>query len=160
MLDEILKDAEGTGPMRGGNFLPYVDCCGKSFRECQCVQRGLRKAPGKLTFGWGYNVEDLGVPPDIAELLFQREKQKALDDLRENFPWWNDIDQVRKDAFADMRYNLGYDGFREWKQTLSYAERGDWKGCARQFKSNRKYFEQTKTRAERIAREIETGIAG
>lgn len=38
----------------GERLKPYMDCCGKSWRDCQCIDKG------KLTIGVGRNLADVG----------------------------------------------------------------------------------------------------
>jgi lysozyme len=132
----------------GDRQFPYDDATGKP-----------PVTKGKLTIGIGHNLTDLGISSSIRDQLFREDYYEALDDLEDNFPWFEDLDEARQLAMLDLRFNLGPRTFRTFKATLARVQARDWKGANRVFRGNRKYFQQTGDRAEWIARTLETGTA-
>lgn len=141
MARALTRKTEGTGPKKNGRYLPYVDTA------------------GKITIGVGRNLTDRGLSEDEVRYLHDNDLREAITDLTLHFPWWKILDDGRKLAFLDMRYNLGPTRFRTFKTTLGYAAKGAWTECARAFRQNRKYRSQIKGRFDAIARALETGTS-
>jgi lysozyme len=86
-------------------------------------QEGYSKMPyidtaGKLTIGWGRNLQDHGVSPDEAELMFQNDLKRATKDL-EQFSWYlNAPDNVKK-ALINMSFNLGLRHLLSFKKMIA-----------------------------------------
>lgn len=115
---------------------------------------GLRLKPyrctaGKLTIGYGRNLEDVGITQPEAELLLSNDLGAAHDDLA-GFPWWGSLSPARKAALVDMRFCLGPGGFRQFRQMLAALERADWQSAADEILDSR-FAEQTGRRAQTLA---------
>lgn len=117
---------------------------------------GFENKPGKLTIGWGYNIDDKGLPIDILEILLNREIVAATDDLINNFPWVSELDSVRRDVLIEMMYNLGLKTFSAFKGTLSAVEKGDYKLAALHMLDSL-WAKQVGVRANRLAKKMEFG---
>ncbi len=132
-------------------MLPYLDCCGKWWKLCTCVERG------NLTIGHGRNLDALGVSSDEALYLLDNDISEALNDLL-GFKWFVLLNEARQVAVLSLRFNLGPEGFREFDTTIGFLEAGDPVGAAAHFRTNVRYFRQTGRRAEWIADVLETGV--
>jgi lysozyme len=61
---------------------------------------------GKLTIGWGRNIEDNGISKEEADILFENDFNSAVNDLM-RFDWWVMQPKGVQDALINMRFNLG-----------------------------------------------------
>ncbi len=116
---------------------------------------GLRLKPyrctaGKLTIGYGRNLEDVGIFPDEAEYLLRNSTEGVLAELDRAMPWWRDMSENRQRAFANMAYNLGLDRLRGFRRMLAALQAGDYEEAARQALDSL-WARQVGDRARRIA---------
>ncbi len=133
-----LQQDEGTGPTSGGNFLPYND------------------SMGKLTIGFGYNLE-YGLPRNIVEMLLDKGIADAVHCAQAIVPGFDDLDDVRKSAFTNMAYNLGHK-LAGFMNMLAAVGRKDWESAAAAALDSQ-WATQVGLRARRLAEEIRTGEA-
>ena len=111
---------------------------------------------GKLTIGYGHNLDAKGIPPSVADLLFQYDLNDADRDARAALPFLDTLDPVRQAAFTDMAFNMGRAALKTFKVAIAAAERGDWPACATAIELS-KYYRQTGDRAKAIVEMIRTG---
>lgn len=117
---------------------------------------GFDGKKGKLTIGWGYNIDDKGLPTDILEMLLDRTINEAMDELSNNFPWTDNLDSIRREVLIEMLFNLGLDTFKGFKGTLSAVENGNYK-LASEHMLDSLWARQVGIRAKKLARKMETG---
>ena len=72
---------------------------------------GLKLTPykctaGKLTIGYGRNIEDNGITEQEASMLLKNDIAKTKAELQQ-FEWYCSLDQVRRDCIVNMCFNLG-----------------------------------------------------
>lgn len=116
---------------------------------------GLRLKPyrctaGKLTIGYGRNLDDIGITRDEAEQLLRDDVWRVLVELDRDMPWWRDLSTDRQRALANMALNLGLPRLKEFRKMLAALQRGDWEEAARQALDSR-WANQVGQRARRIA---------
>lgn len=92
---------------------------------------GLRLKPyvcpaGKLTIGYGRNIQDKGISIGEAEYLLDNDIKNAYRELKQNLPWVEDLSENRQIVLLDMCFNLGMTGLLGFKRTLSFIEKGDY----------------------------------
>lgn len=114
---------------------------------------------GKLTVGYGRNVENKGISEEEAEYLLVNDVWECIFDLYEVFTQirFNGFSKYRQAALVDMRYNLGPDGFRGFKKMLAAIESGDWDEAARQAVRS-EWAKQVGYRAVTIERILREGM--
>lgn len=117
---------------------------------------GFEGKKGKVTIGWGYNIDDKGLPIDILQMLLDRTIQEARNDLSEHFPWTNELDNVRREVLVEMMFNLGLSTFSAFKSTLSAVEKGDYK-LASLHMLDSLWAKQVGERAKKLAFKMEFG---
>lgn len=88
-----------------------------------------RCSAGKLTIGYGRNLEDVGIDKDEARYLLDRDIVKALVDLA-TFGWFHSLDSVRQRALVNMRYQLGPTRFRGFKRMIAALSKKDYQAAA------------------------------
>ena len=122
---------------------------------------GFRSKPykctaGKLTIGYGHNLDDVGITQAQAQMLLNDDVGNAAYFLEKNYSWFNALDTNRKAALIDMCFQLGklgYSKFIRMNQWL-YAKNYDDAAIAA---LQSKWAEQTPERAAEIAKIIRTG---
>lgn len=121
---------------------------------------GLRLKPykctsGKLTIGYGRNLEDKGISEEEAEILLGRDIAECVSDLK-TYPYWDSLTDTRKAALVDMRFCLGRGGFSKFKQMHAAFEAEDYREASRQLLDSL-FAVQVGQRARNLAEMIEAG---
>lgn len=124
-------------------------------KEMLKEHEGLRLKPyrctaGKLTIAYGRNIEDVGVSVKEADYLLDNDLYKVRQEALENFPWFYDLSQVRRDVVCDMIFNLGLPKFLQFKKTISYLDKGDFDLASKEMLNSR-WAKQVGRRATRLS---------
>ena len=123
------------------------------------LDEGLRLLPyedttGHLTIGYGCNL-DAGISERVARFMLLDELVPCVEAL-EKYPFWHFANDARRNAFINMAYNLGVEGFAQFRTMIAAANRGDWNAAADAAVDSRWYV-QVKTRGPRIVKAIRVG---
>lgn len=110
---------------------------------------------GKLTIGYGRNLEDNGISQYEADTMLYNDMQKCYAECVK-FSFWNKLGEIRQAALLDMCYNLGITRLRNFKKMLSALEKEDYKTAAKEALDST-WAKQVKGRATELAKIIETG---
>jgi len=121
---------------------------------------GLRLKPykctaGKLTIGYGRNLEDVGISEIEAEIMLNTDIAKAEQDLRSIFENWDCYPESKREALVNMRFNLGQSGFRQFKKMIAAVKVEDWGEVAKQAKDSQ-WYNQVGNRAKRIIKKLKS----
>lgn len=124
------------------------------------LDEGLRQFPyhctaGKLTIGYGRNIEEKGISIDEAEMLLNHDVQECILDLVQFFQDFYDYPERVQRVLVNMRFQLGAKGFRAFKNMIAAVREQDWIGMVVQMKDSR-WYTQTPKRALRLIGIIET----
>src|SRR6476469_4950216 len=92
---------------------------------------GLRLTPyqdsvGKTTIGYGRNLSDVGISQYEAEILLQHDLINASQVLRENLPWTEGLDDVRRAVLVNMSFNMGIHSLMGFRNTLALIQAGEY----------------------------------
>lgn len=103
----------------------------KVLKELLYQEEGFRQFPykdtaGKLTIGIGRNLIDKGISRDEAFSMLENDIIYFTHKLIENLPFFIELDDVRKIVLVDMCFNLGLNGFLQFKGMLSAVENHRW----------------------------------
>lgn len=138
-LRTSIKTNEGTGPIKNDRFMPYRD------------------SVGKLTIGYGRNLDDNGIRASEANFLLDRDIDYALLEAQQQVWWpWVEDDDVRGRVFVEMGFALGFNSLLGFHVALGAAERKDWAACSAAFLDSL-WHSQVGKRAETLAAMILTG---
>ena len=77
---------------------------------------------GKITVGVGRNIDQrggMGLSEDEVEYLLENDIERVIKELAKEYPWFNKLDDVRRDAMIDISFNLGATRLRGFKRALS-----------------------------------------
>lgn len=115
---------------------------------------GLRLFPyrctaGKLTIGYGRNLDDCGITKEEAEYLLVKDLERAEKDAMK-FPVFEKLNQARKDIIVELVFNMGYTRLSGFKKMFAALERGDYNEAANQMLDS-KWAIQVGKRAQRLA---------
>lgn len=125
---------------------------------------GFRSSPyrcsaGKITIGWGRNLDDVGLTEQEAEILLQNDIKRAEDDLQTVFApdfLFSVLTYNRYSVLVNMVFNLGITRFRGFKNMIKAVKEKDWDRAALEMLDSR-WAKQVKTRAYELARMMEKG---
>lgn len=120
------------------------------------VLEPYRCTAGKLTIGYGTNLEDRGISQQEAEYLLQNDLDRIQVELLGALPWLPNLDEFRLAALYDMAYNLGVNGLLGFRRMLAALEAKDYPRAATEAKASQ-WFTQVGRRSERICYVIEFG---
>jgi len=134
-----LRRHEGTGPMRQGRFLPYRDTV------------------GKLTIGYGRNLEDVGISQAEADFQLENDLDDRARMLASLLPWFSALDAVRQRALVDMAF-MGTAKLLTFRKMLAALGQGDYATAAAEARDSL-WATQGGARAVTVARMLETGEA-
>jgi lysozyme len=118
-----------------------------------------RCSAGFWTLGAGRNVDPqggLGLSGDEVDYLLENDIVRVIKELSSEYPWFKDLDDVRKDAMIDISFNLGATRLRGFKRALAAMEVADYKMAAKEFLDS-KWSRDVKGRATELCYMIEMG---
>jgi len=94
----------------------------ETLRQNLIKNEGIKLFPyrdmfNNLTIGAGRNLDSVGISKDEALFLMNNDIQKSINFLSE-FPWWNELNELRKIILTEMCFNLGATKFKEFKKMI------------------------------------------
>jgi lysozyme len=108
------------------------------------------------TIGVGRNLVSVGLSDDEIEILFANDLQtahRAAARVCKPFPF---ISDERQEVLVNMAFNLGEASLSAFKNMLDAIAKADWQRAAAEMR-NSKWARQVGSRAERLAKQMETG---
>jgi len=124
------------------------------------ADEGLRLSPyecsaGKLTIGFGRNLEDRGISLDEAEIMLANDIRESISELS-TFPWFSGLSERRQAALVNMHFNIGHARFLGFKRMIAALEIGDYPQAGAELLDS-KYAQQVRQRARRLATMLVNG---
>jgi lysozyme len=135
LLKAHIKWAEAA---QGPELFPYLDTV------------------GKLTIGYGRNLDDRGITRAEAEQMLHEDMRSAILDAS-SLPYWHSLSPVRQIVMSDMIYNLGLTKFRKFVRLNRALSIQDYNLAGFEMKDS-KWYRQTKRRAKVLVEAMITGI--
>lgn len=74
---------------------------------------------GRLTVGWGHNLDANGLSPAVCEFVLQEDVAQVVDQLNHALPWWSELDSHRAAVLVNMGFNLGVPGLLKFTAMLT-----------------------------------------
>jgi hypothetical protein len=144
LLRDFLQSTLDTAVQAGiTSLITDVD-----FKDAFKGQAALNVAGSILGGGSPFDLfKNKAAQPDIA---------RVIKELSAEYPWFNDLDDVRKDAMIDISFNLGATRLRGFRRALAAMEVADHTLAAKEFLDS-KWSRDVKGRAHELASMIETG---
>lgn len=125
------------------------------------LHEGYRQKPykdtvGKLTIGYGFNLDDVGLYPEECDFIIQNRIRRIAVELEKALPWVDDLDPVRTAVLLDMAYNMGIPTLLTFKKTLAKVKEGDYQTAASMMLQS-KWAGQVGRRATRLSTMMRKG---
>lgn len=125
------------------------------------IDEGFKRYPyhdsvGKLTVGFGLNLDDRGIFPEEAEVLLQNDLVYLHREFCLLIPWYVNLDSQRQAVLMNMGFNLGLMGLMNFRNMLECVRLGKFADAAKEM-VNSKWYKQVGSRAQRLALIMELG---
>ena len=121
-------------------------------------QKPYRCTAGKLTIGIGRNLDDKGISQTEAKMLLDLDIAEVTTDLKKLLPDFVCLSAVRKAVLIDMRFQLGYTGFRSFKKMIRAVNEGRIEDVAAELLDSKYAKIDTPRRAQRNAQMYKSNI--
>jgi len=123
---------------------------------------GFRQKPyidtvGKITIGFGRNLQDNGISKEEADFMFKNDLNRCVN-LLSGHQWYVIQPQNVKDALLNMCFNLGIGGLLKFKKMIKALEEKNYTQAAIEA-LNSKWASQVGQRAKDVALRIRQGNA-
>jgi lysozyme len=133
-----------------------------------------RDSRGIWTFAVGRNLEDrpltgaewktlldageisISISSAGAGRLLAADANAVVIECSHAFPWWPTIGEVRRDALANLAFNIGLTRLLQFRRMLAAIARQDWESAASELLDS-DYARQVGQRAVRLAHMLRTG---
>jgi|SRR5690625_581620 len=117
------------------------------------VLHAYKDSLGYLTIGVGHLIDGRKggrIPLYISRQLLELDIDHVVGELKSRIHNWNELDDVRQRALANMAFQLGVSGLMGFRNMLRAIYNNDW-GKAHDEALNSRWADQTPNRARRIA---------
>lgn len=111
---------------------------------------------GYKTVGVGRNLEGKGITEEEAMYLLDNDIKDFQESLSKELPWFDSLDECRKNILTNMAFNLGVSGLLKFKNTLAAVENKNWGEAASQMLESR-WADQVGSRATELSELMKTG---
>ena len=111
---------------------------------------------GKLTVGFGHNLDDVDFPIEISTLLLESDIKIAMEHLYKKWPHYRTFNTARQNVLIDMSFNLGISRLAGFKKMHRALAANNFVLAASELLDS-KYARQVGRRADDNARELIEG---
>jgi lysozyme len=129
---------------------------------------GLRLKPytdsvGKLSIGYGRNLDDVGISEAEAKEMLKSDVMSAYRDAKK-FDWFYELNGPRRAAIINMVFNLGLPRFKRFSKTLDYMADADYAAAAAEIlegtgpDGKSRWFHQVGVRALEVSAMLKSGV--
>jgi len=122
-------------------------------------EEGFRQFPyycteGKLTIGYGFNLDDVGIDEEEAELLLMHRLKKTINAVNSSL-YDYDMKPEAWDILYQMAYQMGVSGLLKFKKMLTALKKQDYEEASKEGKDSL-WYKQTTNRAERLMNQMKS----
>ncbi len=124
---------------------------------------GLKLKPykcsaGKLTIGYGRNIEDKGISEVEAEDMLYHDIKETESELVSKLTLiMDELNMARRDVLINMAFNMGVSGLFKFKKMLSALTISDYGEASLQMLDS-KWARQVGVRADELAEQMRVGV--
>lgn len=113
---------------------------------------------GYETIGVGRNISESGIGLTDGEIdqMLMNDIFRVIGELSDEYEWFNNLDDVRRDAMIDISFNLGQTVLRKFTNALQAMHDRDYHLAANEFMKSR-WALQVGKRAEELTNMIRYG---
>lgn len=90
---------------------------------------------GKLTIGFGWNIEDKGIRPSEAEFRLNNDIEEAIDLAKHVFSNFEDLSDIRQRVLIEMCFNLG-SNILEFYRFINFIHNLDFDNAAMEMRNS------------------------
>ena len=112
---------------------------------------------GKLTIGYGRNLEDNGISEEEAEYLLINDLRFVEDSLARRLAFWDNMPKGVQQVLINMGFQLGINGLTAFRRTLALLDAANYKAAAEEMLNSR-WARQTPNRARELAQIVREQI--
>lgn len=94
-----------------------------------CKLRIYTDTVGKMTIGWGRNIEDNGINQQEADFMFDNDFARCQGELAP-YTWYTDQPQHVQDALMNMCFNMGIGRLLGFKKMIAALNKKDYTTAA------------------------------
>lgn len=95
----------------------------ESIKRFEGLELKPYKCPaGKLSIGYGRNLQDNGITINEANLLLENDLLNIKLELEDKLPVFTKLDDVRQNVLIEMAYNMGVPRLLRFKHTIKSLE--------------------------------------
>jgi len=121
-------------------------------------EEGYRRFPyrcteGKLTIGYGFNLDDVGLSKEECDAVLDI-RVKNLKSKVNSTLYYLEIEDEAWDILYSMAYQVGLAGLLKFKRMILALSIGDYKEAAKEGRDSL-WYNQTTDRAERLMKKME-----
>ena len=125
------------------------------------AHEGLRLKPyvctaGKVTIGYGRNIEDNGITNEEAEHLLETDLARSIEELSA-YDWFLAQTEERQAVLVDMVFNMGLPTLLKFKMMIAALEVQDHEEAAVQMLDSN-WARQVGKRSQTLAETMRTGV--
>lgn len=117
--------------------------------------RPYRDTVGKLTVGYGRNLEDVGISKAEAELMLSNDID-TVERLLDRVDGYSNLSAERQTVVANMAFNIGLTRLQGFRRMWAAIRRADYNSAAFEMLDS-KYARQVGARAVELAEIMRTG---
>ena len=114
---------------------------------------------GRLTLGYGRNIEDNGISESEAIDLLTADAIQAYRDAADLIPNWAALNDVRQNVCASMAFQMGKPTLAKFKKFLAAVNEQRWEDAAYEMMSS-SWYAQSGKRSIRLKTEMLAGRLG
>lgn len=121
------------------------------------VRYTLYRCPaGKLTIGYGHNIEDRGISEKCAEFILQEDREIAYRQVKNAVSDFCMLNEARQYVLIDMCFNMGISKLMAFKKMFNALQSKDYALAGKEMLAS-KWAEQVPVRAKELSKIMETG---
>lgn len=126
------------------------------------IHEGFRSHPykctsGKLTIGYGWNLEDRGITESEAEYILSKMVSEIIIKLKGIINNFYGLNTVRQAVLIDMAYQLGIMGLSKFKNMINAIQDGDFLKASEEMLGSKWAKKDSPNRAHELSLMIRTG---
>lgn len=116
-----------------------------------------RDKAGKLTIGYGRNLDDVGISMSEAETLLDNDIATARHGAEKTFGWFGILDPVRQDVIVMLTFNMGIAKLLNFNEMIKAIQCGNFHKAGEEMLSSL-WARQVGNRAFVLSRMMKTGM--
>ena len=115
---------------------------------------------GAHTVGYGRNISEggLGISEEEAAYLLRNDVIRTIDEVRRNYPWFDDLSKAAKEVLVELCFQLGAPRLAKFKKMLARLQAHDYDAAAAELLDSKFARRQVPARANRLATRLRGAV--